>query len=186
MAKSRTSKRGIESSEEFAMAVSTGNEFNRPLTLALAAVAVVGWLLVAYLSSQSSDLHAQLDDGLKRAEVARQGLAADLQNLQKSAGTAADLKKQADDAQKALTEAASAQASAQTTQQTEAQTALANLQNQAKAAQDAAAAAKTQREQAQTALTDLQSQEKAAQDAAAGAKTQQEQAQTALADLQSQ
>ena len=79
-----------------------------------------------------------------------------------------------------------AQTSALTTQQAQAQTALANLQNQAKAAQDAAAAAKTQQEQAQTALTDLQSQAKAAQDAAAAAKTQQEQAQTALADLQSQ
>src|SRR5271168_4463554 len=92
---------------------SPSNDFNRPIVMALAAVAVVGWLLVAYFWSQSSDLHAQLDDGLKRAEVARQGLAADLQNLQKSAGTAADLKKQADDAQKALTEAASARASAQ-------------------------------------------------------------------------
>ena len=90
------------------MAVSTGNEFNRPLTLALAAVAVCQLAAGRYLWSQNSDLHTRLDDGLKRAEVAARAIAAgSLQNLQKSAGTAADLKKQADDAQKALTEAAS-------------------------------------------------------------------------------
>jgi len=49
-------------------------------------VAVVGWLLVAYLWSQSSDLHAQLDDGLKRAEVARQGLAADCKTCRNPPG----------------------------------------------------------------------------------------------------
>src|ERR1700690_4058373 len=104
---------GAAAPKERPMAESPQNEFTRPIPLGLAALAIVGWLLVAYFWSQTSDLHAQLDDGLKRAEVARQGLAADLQNLQKSAGTVADLKKQADDAQKALTEAASARASAQ-------------------------------------------------------------------------
>ena len=67
-----------------------------------------------------------------------------------------------------------------------AQTSLAGLQSQAKAAQDADAAAKTDEEQAQAALADLQNQTKMAQDAAAAARTQQEQAQKALADLQNQ
>src|SRR5271169_4548128 len=99
--------------EDFAMANDSSNDLTRPVPLALAALAVVGWLLVAYFWSQASDLRSQMEDGLRRAEVARQGLAADLQNLQKAAGTAADLKKQADASQKALTEAVSARASAQ-------------------------------------------------------------------------
>ena len=146
------------------MAVSTGNEFNRPLTLALAAVAVVGWLLVAYLWTQNSDLHTQLDDGLKRAEVARQGLAADLQNLQKTAGTTADLKKQADDAQKALTEAASARASAQnelaelTKQVNEAKLAVSGAQEEAGAKTRDLEAVEAKLKPAADQLTALQAQ----------------------------
>ena len=78
------------------MSSGSRNDFTRPIPVALAALAIVGWLLVAYFWSQTSDLRAQLEDGMRRAEVARQTLAADLQNLQKAAGTAADLKKQAE------------------------------------------------------------------------------------------
>ena len=46
------------------MAESYVNEFNRPAPLALAAIAVVGWLMTAYFWSQSNDLRAQMDDGL--------------------------------------------------------------------------------------------------------------------------
>ena len=89
------------------------DDFRRPVPLALAALAIVGWLLVSYFWSQAADLRTQMDDGLKRAELAREGLAADLQNLQKAAGNAADLDKQAKDAQAALAEAVSARAAAQ-------------------------------------------------------------------------
>ena len=50
---------------------------------------------------------------LHAAERARELLAADLQNLQKAAGTAADLKAQATEAEKVLSEASAARASAQ-------------------------------------------------------------------------
>ena len=78
------------------------DDFRRPVPLALAALAIVGWLLTAYFWSQVTDTRAQLEDGLRRAATARELLAADLQNLQKTAGTAAEAKKQAEDAQKAL------------------------------------------------------------------------------------
>ena len=54
------------------------DEFRRPTTLAMAALAIVGWLLVAYFWSQTGELRATMEDSLHRAEVARQGLAADL------------------------------------------------------------------------------------------------------------
>ena len=95
------------------MAYDLTDDFRRPVPLALAALAIIGWLLVAFFWSQASDVRAQMDDSLKRAEHAREGMAADLQNLQKAAGTAADLQKQAGDAQKALADAAAARAAAQ-------------------------------------------------------------------------
>ena len=95
------------------MAYDLTDDFRRPVPLALAALAIVGWLLVSYFWSQAADVRAQMDDALRRAEHAREGMAADLQNLQKAAGTAADLQKQAKDAQKALADAVAARASAQ-------------------------------------------------------------------------
>ena len=67
------------------------------------------WLrLVARRANQSS-----FTEQLTAAERARESLASDLQNLEKTAGAAADLKKQAADAEKALSDASTARASAQ-------------------------------------------------------------------------
>jgi len=89
------------------------DDFRRPVTLAFLALAIVGWLVVALFWFQLGDLRLQMDDGQRRAEIARQSLAADLQNLQKQAGTTAELKKQADVATKVLADSIGARASAQ-------------------------------------------------------------------------
>src|SRR5271170_4814272 len=90
-----------------------GETSRRPVTLVLACVAVVGWLIAAGVWWQSSQTQSQLNESLTAAERARESLASDLQNLQKTAGIAADLKKQAADAEKALSDASAARASAQ-------------------------------------------------------------------------
>ncbi len=95
------------------MAHDAGDEFRRPVPLALAGVAIIGWLLAAFLWSQASQTESQMTESLHAAERARESLAADLQNLQKAAGTAAELKAQATEAEKALSEASAARASAQ-------------------------------------------------------------------------
>ena len=126
------------------------DDFRRPVPLALAALAIVGWLLVSYFWSQAADLRTQMDDWLKRAELAREGLAADLQNLQKAAGNAADLEKQAKDAQAALAEAVSARAAAQneladlTKQISEAKLAVSGAQEEAGAKTPRAAGGRRQ------------------------------------------
>ncbi len=91
----------------------SGESSRRPISLALACVAAVGWLIAATVWWQSSETQSQLNQSLTAAERARESLASDLQNLQKTAGTAADLKKQAADAEKALSDASAARASAQ-------------------------------------------------------------------------
>ncbi len=95
------------------MAYDAGDELRRPVSLALAGVAIIGWLLAAFLWTEASRSQAEMTESLKAAERARESLAADLQNLQKAAGTAADLKTQASEAEKALSEASAARASAQ-------------------------------------------------------------------------
>jgi chromosome segregation ATPase len=72
--------------------------------LALAAVAVIGWLLVAYFASEVSDVQSQMHDALARAEKARESMAADLQNLQKASGDLTEVQKQLNDAKTALAE----------------------------------------------------------------------------------
>src|SRR6202020_2072766 len=62
---------------------------------------------------QGAQAQSQLTEQLTAAERARESLASDLQSLEKTAGAAADLKKQAADAEKSLSDAATARASAQ-------------------------------------------------------------------------
>jgi peptidoglycan hydrolase CwlO-like protein len=125
--------------EESAMAYDLTDDFRRPVPLALAALAIVGWLLVSYFWSQAADARVQMDDSLRRAEHAREIMAADLQNLQKEAGTVADLQNRAKDAQKALTDAVEARASTQnelaelTKQINEAKLAVSGAQEEANA-----------------------------------------------------
>jgi chromosome segregation ATPase len=95
------------------MDVETSESSRRPFPLVWASAAAVGWLLAAGVWWQSSQTQSQLNASLTAAERARESLASDLQNLQKAAGTAADLKKQATDAEKALSDATAARASAQ-------------------------------------------------------------------------
>jgi chromosome segregation ATPase len=90
-----------------------GDELRRPIPVVLAGIAAIGWLSAAFLWWEASETESQIAASLRAAEQAREALAADLQNLQKTAGTAADLKKQAADAEKALSEAVAARASAQ-------------------------------------------------------------------------
>src|SRR3984957_21069321 len=95
------------------MAYNVSDDFRRPVPLALAAVAILGWLLVAYFSSQVSAVQGDMHDALNRAEHAREGMAADLQNLQKASGSFTEVQKQAEDAKIVLSEATAARALAQ-------------------------------------------------------------------------
>jgi chromosome segregation ATPase len=168
------------------------DEFRRPASIALAALAIVGWLLVSYFWSQAADVRAQMDDSMKRAELARSGLAADLQNLQKEAGTAADLDKQSKDAQAALSEAVSARATAQneladlTKQISEAKLAVSGAQEEANAkVRDLqSVAAKLQDETDQLGV--VEGQITAAQAKLADLQRQVEDAESHLSDLQAQ
>jgi chromosome segregation ATPase len=85
----------------------------RPISLALAALAAVGWLAAGFIWWQGGQTQSYLTGQLTAAEQARESLALDLQNLEKTAGVAADLKKQAANAEKALSDASAARASAQ-------------------------------------------------------------------------
>src|ERR1700733_8481430 len=85
----------------------------RPMLLALAALAAVGWLTAGFLWWGGGQTQSYLTEQLAAAERARESLSSELQNLEKAAGAAADLKKQAADAEKALSDASTARASAQ-------------------------------------------------------------------------
>ncbi len=85
----------------------------RLILLALTALAAVGWLAAAFVWWQGAQAQSYLTEQLSAAERARESLASDLQNLEKTAGAAAELKKQAAEAEKALADASAARASAQ-------------------------------------------------------------------------
>ncbi len=188
------------------MAFRTGEGWRTPVLLAFAALAIIGWLLAGYLWIVAAQTEASMVGALHAADKARENLEADLQNLQKSAGTAADLKFQASEAEKALSEAAAARASAQneiadlTRQINDAKLAISGAQEEASAktrdlqAVDARLKEETDRlaalqGQSQGLIADdarLQAQVDASRAALADAQTQSAEAQKQLESLQSQ
>jgi chromosome segregation ATPase len=174
--------------------------------LALAALAVVGWLAAGFMWWQDRQTQSSLTEQLAAAERARQSLSSDLQNLEKTAGAAADLKKQAADAEKALSDASTARASAQneladlTKQIGDARLAISGAQEEASARthdlqavdarfkdeSDHVAALQSQDQSLSAEQTRLQGDADAGRKALADAQTQTASAQKELEALQSQ
>ena len=114
-------------------------DFKRPVAIALSLLVLIGWALAGFLFHQASRIQTEAAVSLRAAEKARETLAADLQNLQRAAGVASDLRIQAAEAEKALSEASTARASAQnelsdmTKQINEAKLAVSGAQEEASA-----------------------------------------------------
>jgi chromosome segregation ATPase len=178
----------------------------RPLSLALAALAAVGWLAAGFAWWQGAQTQSSLTGQLTAAEQARASVASDLQNLEKTAGVAADLKKQAAGAEKALSDASAARASAQneladlTKQINDARLVISGAQEEASARtrdlqvvdgrlkeeNDRAAAVQSQDQSLSSELTRLQGDADAARKALAEAQAQTASAQKEFEALQSQ
>jgi predicted nucleic acid-binding Zn-ribbon protein len=181
-----------EGSKEPRMAYSISDDFRRPVPLALAAVAILGWLLVAYYSSQVSAVQSDMRDELNRAAVQREKMAADLQNLQKASGSLAEVQKQAEDARIALSEATAARAASQNEltdlnkQITDARLTVSGAQEEASAKTRELQAADARAKQAVDQLAALQSQLDAATAERDKALAALASAQGQLADVQRQ
>jgi chromosome segregation ATPase len=178
----------------------------RPIFLALAALAAVGWLAAGFTWWQGAQTQSYLTGQLTAAEQARQSLASDLQSLEKTAGAAADLKKQAAGAEKALSDASAARASAQneladlTKQISDARLVISGAQEEASARtrdlqavdgrlkeeNDRAAALQSQDQSLLAELTRSQGDADAARKALAEAQTQTASAQKEFQALQGQ
>jgi chromosome segregation ATPase len=90
------------------------SEFARPASLALMAIAAIGWLVALYFWMQAVDLRAEGEEALRRTEVARQELVGELQTLQRAVGSAVDLRAKLDAGRKALDDVVAQRSSAQT------------------------------------------------------------------------
>lgn len=174
------------------MAYDAGDELRRPVLLALAGAALIGWLLAAFLWTEASRTQSEMTESLNAAERARESLAADLQNLQKAAGTAADLKTQATKAEKALSEASAARASAQnelaelTKQISDAKLAISGAQEEASAKSRDLQAVDARLKEEGDRLAGMQAQDQALSAEQARAQGQVDAARAALAEAQSQ
>jgi chromosome segregation ATPase len=71
------------------------------------------WLVAAYFWAQAVGLRADDEEAQRRWEVARAGLVSELQAMQQSVGSAAELRKQLDEGRKALDDAVSQRTTAQ-------------------------------------------------------------------------
>jgi CHASE3 domain sensor protein len=111
------------------MFVDVGAEFRRPVPLALAIVAGLGWLLALALWWSASTARASYEERIRGLEIARQSLAAELEEQRRAAGTVAELRRRAADArdtfnrafqerERAQAQLATLQKDAQTTSQT--------------------------------------------------------------------
>jgi chromosome segregation ATPase len=176
----------------------SANDFARPVPLALTAIAAVGWLVAAYFWAQAVGLRADGEEAQRRSEVARAGLVGELQTMQHSVGSAADLRRQLDEGRKALDDAVSQRTTAQSelahvarqideielglsseTDQLESKTVLlkdvnANLataQNELADLSTQKAAIASEVEKAQAALAEAQARARVADSSAVAAKT---------------
>ena len=96
------------------MAFRTGDGWRKPALLAFAALAIIGWLLAGYLWIEAvADREQDGRLATRRGQGPRKISRPTSRTCRKSAGTAADLKVQATEAEKALSEASSARASTQ-------------------------------------------------------------------------
>ena len=188
------------------MADESHEQSSRAISLALAALAAVGWLAAGFIWWQGGQRQSYLTEQLATAERARHSVASDLQNLEKTAGAAADLKKQAADAEKALSDASTARASAQneladlTKQIGDARLAISGAQEEASARtrdlqavdarlkdeSDHVAALQSQDQSLSAEVTRLQGDADAGRKALADAQTQTASAQKEFEALQSQ
>ena len=178
----------------------------RPILLALTALAAVGWLAAGFMWWQGGQTQSSLTEQLAAAERARESLSSDFQNLEKTAGATADLKKQAASAEKALSDASTARASAQneladlTKQIGDARLAISGAQEEASARtrdlqavdarfkdeSDHVAALQSQDQSLSAELTRFQGDADASRKALADAQTQTASAQKEFEALQSQ
>jgi chromosome segregation ATPase len=177
---------------EIEMAADSGGELRRPVPLALGALALIGWLIVAYFWTQVSQLQTDMANDRKAAEQARALIASELQNLQKSAGSTAELQKKADAARKDLAEAISARAAAQNEisdlakQISDAKLAISGASQEAGARTRDLQEIDARLKQGGEQLTALQGQTQAAQSQLASAQAALESARAALAATQQQ
>jgi chromosome segregation ATPase len=186
------------------------SEFARPVPLALTAIAAVGWLVAAYFWAQAVGLRADDEEAQRRSEVARAQLVSELQAMQQSVGTAADLRRQLDEGRKAVDEAVSQRTTAQSelahvsrqideielglateADQLETRTALlkdvtANLaagQNELAELSTQKAALASEIEKAQATLAEAQASARAADASAVAAKTTESESRAKVEDL---
>ena len=75
------------------MADESDESSHRAKSLALAVLAAAGWLVAGFFWWQGGQTQSQLTEQLRTVERARESLASDLQNLQKSAGVGCGLEK---------------------------------------------------------------------------------------------
>src|ERR1700721_2585688 len=150
----------------------------RPILLALAVLAGVGWLTAGFLWWQGGQTQSYLTEQLAAAERARASLSSDLQNLEKAAGAAADLTKQIGDARLAIS-GAQEEASARTRD-------LQAVDARFKDESDHVAALQSQDQSLSAEVTRLQGDADAGRKALADAQTQTASAQKEFEALQSQ
>lgn len=77
------------------MNISWSAEAKRPVTLALAALALVGWIVAISQISSKSSLLASTSAQINDLTATRQQLATELDQQQKASGTLADLQRKA-------------------------------------------------------------------------------------------
>ena len=73
------------------MAIDLGTEFRRPVTIALAAAALLGWIVVIALGVSANSQKTRFRTQTQQAQAMNQQLASELASERQAAGTLSDL-----------------------------------------------------------------------------------------------